>query len=50
MNTDYIPDENGNLKINARYLNNIFLNYNMQQIIEEKTYPKNNSSTAIFIL
>jgi hypothetical protein len=40
FNIDYMNDNNGNLKLNARHLNNIFLNYNMQQIVKHKSVVK----------
>ncbi len=46
MNTDYMSDSNGNLKSNARYLYDIFLNHKMQQTVKEKTYPQNNVNSG----
>ena len=40
-----MPDNDGNLKYYAKYLNDIFLNYKMKQIVERKTYPQNNENT-----
>jgi endonuclease/exonuclease/phosphatase family metal-dependent hydrolase len=49
FNTDYMPDNNRYLKLNTRYLNNIFLKYHMQQTVKQKTCPQNNSNSSSII-